>query len=599
MIKRILATTFFLVLGGLFFGTKVEAAIVDTKVERTFTASPEYMEVNERKITRVTVPGFKIPKGEHETFILQNFIKTDDANAKLDFMQNSIEVTSEDGQKITPLINRKGETIEVKVAFPRDIRTNESYSFNLRYRTQDLVEHSGNLYDIYVPAFAKDFQFVSTEDAVSYTTTVLVPVSMGPLNFAIPDKDVIRDGEFWRVNIETTDLVGRFAWIQLGTTQFYEFTITQEYFVGSNSPFLFNTYEIVIPRNFQVSQIKQEVLFKNFDPAPEQVRRDSQGNLIAIYTLPANESGVIKISGYARIEQTKEDIRANSGTIADIPSELLQLTKPAEFWEVDSPEIAKKAAELKANETNVYKLVEKTYLNIVNSIDYTDVERFGIVPRRGALATLRGGAAVCMEYSDLFIALMRAQGVPARAAYGHGYDPRVSANEQVGHQWAEVYFPGIQDWVAVDVTWGESGQVLIGGDLNHLYTHIAEASPDQTPQMRTKYFGDNPTRDGVKLNVATIAALPQETLLSEAEVVSNYPAPNFLSAINKRIQQIFGGIDQSLDNTITTDWGVQGGEQSLIKLAIYLTPIAAITGYLIVRRSRSRHKRYSKGFISS
>ena len=55
-----------------------------------------------------------------------------------------------------------------------------------------------------------------------------------------------------------------------------------------------------------------------------------------------------------------------------------------------------------------------------------------------------------MEYSDLFLTLARAQGIPARAAFGYGYDARIGENQQDAHQWVQVYLPGMKEWLSID-----------------------------------------------------------------------------------------------------------------------------------------------------
>jgi hypothetical protein len=159
--------------------------------------------------------------------------------------------------------------------------------------------------------------------------------------------------------------------------------------------------------------------------------------------------------------------------------------QPAEYWEVNAPAIKQVAAAEANGEDDIYKLVSNVYKSTVDSIDYSEVKKFGINQRQGALTTLEGGAAVCMEYSDLYLTKLRALGVPARATFGYGYDSKLGSDSQEAHQWVQVYFPKFQKWVSVDVTWGESGVDILGGDLNHFYTHVAHEDPN-TPSVLTR-----------------------------------------------------------------------------------------------------------------
>jgi hypothetical protein len=131
----------------------------------------------------------------------------------------------------------------------------------------------------------------------------------------------------------------------------------------------------------------------------------------------------------------------------------------------------------------IYNISKNLYDFVINKIDYSQVKRFGVNERQGALATLRNGSGVCMEYSDLFLTLSRAQGIPAKAVFGYGFDPMISNTNQEAHQWVQVLIPGSGKWLDLDVTWGESGDAAVGGYLNHFYTHIASVAPDQNSEV--------------------------------------------------------------------------------------------------------------------
>jgi len=199
-----------------------------------------------------------------------------------------------------------------------------------------------------------------------------------------------------------------------------------------------------------------------------------------------------------------------------------QYLSPAKYWEVNNSKIQSQAKQIRGTQTNVYDITTQTYEFVVNRIDYSDVKRFGINERQGAVKTLEGGAAVCMEYSDLYLTLMRAQGIPARAAFGYGYDPKLSSSSQESHQWVQVYAPALDEWVSVDVTWGENGPALIGGDLNHFYTHVASKSPNDPPGIASSGFG-NLDLESAEYKIDVLSSLPNEDFLTSSELLEKYP----------------------------------------------------------------------------
>ena len=60
----------------------------------------------------------------------------------------------------------------------------------------------------------------------------------------------------------------------------------------------------------------------------------------------------------------------------------------------------------------------------------------------------------CTEYSQLFVTLARAAGLPAREATGFVYNADDRAPTLAGHAWVEVLIDG--RWVGMDPTWGET-----------------------------------------------------------------------------------------------------------------------------------------------
>jgi transglutaminase-like putative cysteine protease len=138
------------------------------------------------------------------------------------------------------------------------------------------------------------------------------------------------------------------------------------------------------------------------------------------------------------------------------------------YLESDDPLIVKKAKELKGKtdtETarNIYDFVTKhmTY----GGYNGPDV---------GALSALSSGSGDCTEYSDLFIALCRSAGLPARFVEGltvTGSDYR--------HDWLEVYFDKY-GWIPFDATWGDTDDQTGFDKLRTNYIYLSFVRNDAT-----------------------------------------------------------------------------------------------------------------------
>ncbi len=70
----------------------------------------------------------------------------------------------------------------------------------------------------------------------------------------------------------------------------------------------------------------------------------------------------------------------------------------------------------------------------------------------GALFALSKMGGDCTEFTDLYVALCRAAGIPTRWIEGVTANPDPVTPK---HDWAESYFPGM-GWVTVDPTWGRT-----------------------------------------------------------------------------------------------------------------------------------------------
>ncbi|MEO6728739.1 MAG: transglutaminase domain-containing protein [Candidatus Dojkabacteria bacterium] len=535
--KKISILTLLLVLVVAPFLTKsIKAASLSRVFSREYTIVDDYVQVKESKTLQFNDFGFRIPAGSQEEFTIFNPIDVDpDKDTKLQKTKDSITLTDSEGRSLTyDAQSTTGGNLLIQFNFPRDITYFNPYTVTLEYKSFGLLIKSGNIRDVYVPAFSNDYVFTDGQYEEDVQTRVIIPKSLGNINFALPTYTQTESGDNFIIDFKKEDLVGQTAWIQVGTKQYYSFSLKQDYVKTSPLSFTQNSYRILIPRNANAGVITQKVYFSKISPTPYSVTQDGEGNLFAEFRVPSNESGEIVIEGYAELNQDNSIDFKNSGKLTDIdPQIIVDNTAPGQYWESDSSEMKASVAEIFTGKDmstlSVYEISQAIYSFVVNKIDYSNVKRFGINERQGALATLEGGAAVCMEYSDLYIALMRAAGIPARAAFGFGYSALDSAQasaDTISHQWAEVYIPSIKSWVGVDTTWGENGNILIGGDLNHFYTHVANKSPNIPSTTEVRVLGgavDIPER---KSDVAAVSVIPTEGLSTPEELVTKYPKPN-------------------------------------------------------------------------
>lgn len=493
------------------------AADFNIDVTRVFTLETDgSYKVHETQHVKNNSPDLLISKNNQVTFTINVVNSQENLQKSLD----SVVITAGGASlAFTSVIGEK--SAELKVNYPHEIRKGESLAFDLVYINFGLVEQKGALYDVYAPGFVEDTQFEKGQISFSYLTTIKIANSFPQHNIALPVSFSYQEDEAYRIYAYSQDaLLGNTIWIQLGQVQYYEFVLTQTSHATDSVKFGFdNEYSLIIPRDIEEGYISQKVYYTSISPEPLRIEIDADGNMIAVFKVPSNINSLIEVKGFAEVSIKDVVLSAESSTTFEqIPAELVaHNTHASKYWEVDASEIQEQATALKLGQTNVYQVVEDTYSHMINTIDYSQVKRFGINERQGALATLQGGAAVCMEYSDLFLTLSRAQGIPARAAFGYGYDSRLDDDAQEAHQWVQVYMPGIDNWISVDVTWGESGPALIGGTLNHFFTHVASTDPNSPALVERTSYGGESELEPPEFEIIAVSTLPNSTNAQNTE----------------------------------------------------------------------------------
>ena len=177
---------------------------------------------------------------------------------------------------------------------------------------------------------------------------------------------------------------------------------------------------------------------------------------------------VLKVSAKSPgpIDNIKDDIKTSDQTVEQkTPNELLltiaarrggvdkrvelpikdaalePYLKATTEFPADSEEVKKQAREIAGNDRDAWsvarKLADWTHKNL----------EWKLVVSSSATQTLATREADCSEFSQLFVAMARSLGLPARMVSGLAY----SGNSFGGHAWVEVW---AGKWIELDPTWG-------------------------------------------------------------------------------------------------------------------------------------------------
>ncbi|MEA3357750.1 MAG: transglutaminase-like domain-containing protein [Patescibacteria group bacterium] len=504
----------------------------EINIQRTYTVATDKqtLHITEKRVVKTNSSTYYIPSTAKETFTIQNFKQGLDQEES-DLKRNSITVTNDSGYPMGYNTEISGDDIIVTADYTGSITHGQSKVFQLEYDTNELIETVGKLTNIYIPGLEESYEETTQNSSSSTTTTVTyktfleIPTELGQSSFTYPQpSQQTTAGNTTTYEFNTPDIIGKTVWHQIGTDQIYNFKITQpttktDFTTPSQVDFISkNKYTIILPREYDESN--QKVFFSNITPEPDEISRDDDGNVFAVFYTNATQNSEITVEGYitTHINLSNPKEVPTNPTLDQLSNlnDMSQYLSNSEYWEVDTTEIQAKAAELAQGKTSILEIIHADYEFIVDAIDYDDFKYGEENERLGALAALEGGSSVCMEYSDLLIALTRAQGIPSRAAYGYGYDPKHLADEQETHQWVQVWLPDY-GWLSIDPTWGETGREFIGRDLDHALWYVASTHPNEPSPLEVVSSTLDFDLEPSTIEITAVDEIPDEKELSSVE----------------------------------------------------------------------------------
>lgn len=377
-------------------------------------------------------------------------------------------------------IKQKDEETTIDLNFNQQVvGTGKTLKFKLTYTALDVAQKKGQIWEINIPRLAEKNQIDN------YSLILAVPKSFAAPAYIKPNPvEQLVEENYNLFRFTKNQLSSSGVNAVFGEFQIFDFTLLYHL---KNPGKGIGEIEIAIPPDTAF----QKVTYQKIEPQPTNVRVDNDGNWLAKYFLNPKQKTTIIAKGKVKIFSQPQEFFPKP-TSENLNNNLL----PQKFWEVNNPLISQKAKELKTPKA-IYDFVVKT-LNYDSERVKEGTERMGALkslefPRR----------AICMEFTDLFIALCRAAGIPAREINGFAY----TTNEKLKpigfaadllHSWPEYFEEKRKIWIPVDPTWEKT----TGGidyfskpDLNH-FTFVIHGASSQLPYPPGSYKSEEePTKD--------------------------------------------------------------------------------------------------------
>ena len=373
----------------------------------------------------------------------------------LDSDKISNVIAYDDGGVITPSISVKSGKTDLTLGFNKKaVGLGKSLTFSLRYEHADIATKNGSIWEIYVPGIVND------PDVGSYDVSLAVPSSFGEVAYLSPYP---ANNNKW----SKAQMIRGGVQAAYGKSQSYAVDLT---YTLQNANRVANKQSIALPPETAY----QSVSITSLDPKPLNVSKDADGNWLAEFLVPALQSVVVK---------TKLDIDvflnpSSSFTTSEIHREANLSEQP--YWQISDEKIKEYAA--------LYKTPREIYNFVVRTLTYNYSRINDEIKRIGASGVLaEPDTALCMEFTDLFIAIARAANIPARRILGYAYTTNsklrpLSLVTDVLHAWPEYYDNEKKNWIPIDPTWANTT-----GGLNYFdkldFNHIVFAIQGESSEM--------------------------------------------------------------------------------------------------------------------
>lgn len=341
--------------------------------------------------------------------------------------------TTDSGGQITPQLIKNSNGTQLIFDFNKNtVGEGKKFIFNFSFDTDEVAENNGNIWEINIPGLSKN------NDFTSFNTILFLPDHLNNPSYIKPDIPDFSNNHLENKYIFTKEQIGTSGIsIAFGSYQIYSYEFIYNLV---NKNFFPIKAQIALPPTTNY----QDVVIDSIAPKPNNVQMDKDGNWIADFNLSRSQKINVSVKGKARIFTNPKEEFLSKEDRAEYLSE-----KP--YWQISDPEIVDLAGKLKTPR-EIYKYVVKNL-----KYDFSRVSESK--PRVGAAKVLDNlNSAVCLEFTDLFIALARAAGIPAREIDGYAYTKNassrpISINSDILHAWPEYYDDKRKAWIMVDPTW--------------------------------------------------------------------------------------------------------------------------------------------------
>lgn len=448
-------------------------------------------------IVTYDIPVQGTPVVKNEIHIKNNFSSMYSTQFALEIGSTSlrsIRAYDQLGKDIPITATQTEKRTSMALSFPDKILGKDKERvFTIEYEQPDAVMMTGRVLEVDVPRLAQPEMFQQ------YVVRIQVPQQYGTPAATAPSSYTAEPTEHGQIFTFTTHAAEGINML-FGESQHYAFTMK---YTLNNPSISQGISQIALPPDTAF----QRVVYTNIEPRPDTINRDDDGNWIATYTVEAQKKLVVTATGIATV-YLRPSVSIDSTTD---PKHYLG-EQP--FWETRNGKVQELAKQLKTPQ-EIYDYLVRTY-----SYDYARLTALD-QRRRGAATALESPLnTLCQEFTDSFIAIARAAGIPARELNGFAYteNPKLRPLSLVGdllHAWPEYYDPSRKVWIPVDPTWGNTTNgvdFFTKLDFNHI-VFVIHGSSSEKPYSAGMYKVDGTEGRDVEVQLTSLDHDPVQELV--------------------------------------------------------------------------------------
>ncbi|MDA3854719.1 MAG: transglutaminase-like domain-containing protein [Candidatus Woesearchaeota archaeon] len=240
---------------------------------------------------------------------------------------------------------------------------------------------------------------------------------------------------------------------KIDTYEQKEINLTLNVYVNNigSAPALNVPLRLALPTNQNEYQIVKNI---NFSKEPEKITEDIIGNKFAHYTIEqVDPFSSINFTINISLLMKATDFNIQKDDIKNYDEDVNKFILESSMINYREPEIQNIANIISQNSSNIVDIAWNSYEWVIDNINYQQ-----IAGENDALTTLKNREGGSAELGNLYVALLRANGIPARRVSGWGKNFQLGEEYHLAkfaHGWAEFYLPDY-GWVPVDPTWGQN-----------------------------------------------------------------------------------------------------------------------------------------------